>query len=113
MHLLVLFLTIASSIIPSIVSSSDYDGFITFQKTQNLGSELFDGGAIFFKESVYHLDNPVVINTDGDVILHGGNQMSTVLTPINPLLPMFIIKKAASIDISNVRLRGIPDRESV
>jgi hypothetical protein len=62
---------------------------------------------IYLRAGTYVLKNPVVINREDSIFLHGADRMFTMLVAQNPSEPLFLVKRAALVNLAG--LHFVPD----
>jgi hypothetical protein len=57
---------------------------------------------IFLRRGRYVLDNPVVIDRDTSLFLHGSDRTQSILIAKNPALPLFVVKRAPLVNFAGL-----------
>ncbi len=61
---------------------------------------------LFFPPGTHELENPINIDRDAAVFLHGGNRWMTRLVPKNPSYPLFQVDQATLVNITDLKIEG-------
>jgi hypothetical protein len=59
---------------------------------------------IYIRPGTYVLKNPVVIDRDDSLFLHGADRMSTILVAQDPSQPLFVVKRATLVNLAGLHL---------
>ncbi len=93
---------------------ASYDSFATVQfdavtgQITNLQEQY-----LFFPPGDYHLDNPVLIDREDSLYLHGGDRWQTRLYPRNPSQPLFLVNKADCVNVTGLSFHRDDDMPTV
>jgi Pectate lyase superfamily protein len=86
----------------SYVRPGKYSDFTSITSYSSLSDAIANEDYIYLPPGDYTISNPITIDRDTPLYIHGGNRMSTRLIPSDNTKPLFIIKKAPLINISGV-----------
>lgn len=85
---------------------SSYDDFVEMQQQDSLAELIEKHEFIYLKPGVYRIDNPVIIERNRPLYLHGGSRIDTIITPKNPDLPLFVTKEASLVNLAGLHIVG-------
>ncbi|MGE0485920.1 MAG: glycosyl hydrolase family 28-related protein [Gammaproteobacteria bacterium] len=85
---------------------ADYSGFVTAPARRKLTTASLGDGLLYLKPGEYRVDNPIVIDTAGAVLVHGFDRFGTTLIPAHADEPLFVVKRAAYVGLAGLRLGG-------
>jgi len=104
-QIILLFLTIPHFAFALISHPTTYDSFVSVTNYANVSEAMSSGSFLYFPPGVYMLNNPIIIDRDTPLFLHGADRMKTILQPANPG-PLFIVRKAPLINVAGLRIDG-------
>ncbi len=92
-----------SSLEPS--RPATYDDFIDATKAGGLEKAISEGGEhIYLPPGRYRVDNPILIDRERPLFLHGANRMATTIVGRNARQPLFLVRRASTVSIAGVKL---------
>jgi len=83
---------------------SNYNDFVLWKQGRPLKDFITNHSRVIVPEGEYVIDNPVVIDTDKPFYLHGAGKVRTTFKLKDTTRPMFIVKRAPLLNVSNVRV---------
>lgn len=87
---------------------AQYSNFTTVSTSAALNTALNSGtiNYIYLPPGDYTVSNPIIINRNTPLFIHGGDRMGTRLIPSDNTKPMFIVRNAPLINITGLYLLG-------
>jgi len=82
----------------------DFREFVSVKKYASVAEAIRKESYICFPRGSYVVDNPIVIDRDRPLFLHGGDRIRTRLSPKNPGKPLLVIKRATLVHLAGMRL---------
>ncbi|MCF6174875.1 MAG: hypothetical protein L3J71_03825 [Victivallaceae bacterium] len=83
-----------------------YSDFASITSYSSLSDAIANEDYIYLPPGNYTISNPITIDRDTPLYIHGGDRMSTKLIPSDNTKPLFIVKKAPLINISGLYHQG-------
>lgn len=92
-----------------------YDGFVDAKTYPSVEQAIAHNRYVYLRPGVYVLNNPVIIDRDTPLFIHGGSRMDTVLKPKDPTQPLFIVRRAPLLNFSGVYFLGarVPEYRNI
>ncbi len=103
--LVVTFLVNAESVVKNDLNVT-YDSFVELKKIERLSYVIKNNNHIYLKPGEVFIDNPITIERNEELFIHGGDRIKTIIRAKNPSEPLFIVNKATHINFSGIRLSG-------
>jgi len=92
---------------------ADYDKFVSVSPGTSLAGAAAANSELYLPPGRHLVDNPVVIARDEPLFIHGADRMQTMLVPMHPDRPMFVIEKATLVNLTNLQLQGPANEGSI
>ena len=83
---------------------ASYDEFVVVEKPGQLASRVSQESFLYLPPGDYPIDNPLVIDRDAPLFLHGGSRGRTRLLARNPSQPLILVKRASLVNLANLML---------
>ncbi|MHB9138773.1 MAG: carbohydrate binding domain-containing protein, partial [Victivallaceae bacterium] len=87
---------------------TQYSNFTTISTAAALSTAINSGTTnyIYLPPGDYTINNPITINRNTPLFIHGGNRMGTKLIPSDNTKPLFIVQNAPLVNITGLYLQG-------
>lgn len=89
----------------------DYDNFVLADKDDSdktLAALLAEGEThILLPQGVHQIDNPIVINSEKPLVIHGAGRMKTRIEGLNTDEPLFIFESVGPVSLAGIEFKKI------
>jgi len=92
---------------------ASYAGFKDATTFKNLTAALAASEQLYFPPGRYRVDNPLVIDRDRPLFLHGADRIRSVLVGKHPGLPLLVINRASVVSLASLRLQASNDADEI
>ncbi len=90
-----------------------YDGFVDASRHRSLARAIANASQVYVRPGNHVVENPIVIDRDGPLFLHGADRMGTSIVGKNQGKPLFLIRRATAVGFAGLRLIANQDPNGV
>lgn len=91
--------------IPAAAAPVTYEEFVAVPPGTSLAKAIAKSSAVYLLPGIHLVENPIVIERESGIDIHGADRVQTQLVPLHPDRPLFVIEKAPRVNLTSLSLR--------